>query len=324
MPLPADLRAAPSLVLAAAAEDLPVSAKGATSPWVYEPKWDGFRVAAVVTGGRARVWSRHGKDLTQAFPDLAAALVAQVPQDSVLDGEAVVWAQGALSFSHLQQRMGASARRAADLARQAPASLLLFDALVVGGEDLRAQPWAQRRAALEATADWTPPLQLSPTTRATGEAMDWFDTMHVAGVEGLMAKRDDQPYRGGRRLWTKVKRRETTEVVVGAVTGTVRRPTSFVAGRFDGKTLRIVGRSQVLKAPHQRELAQVLTEAADHPWPRRLRGRFGTDDVNITPVEPLVVVEVSADAARDNGVFRHSLRVVRVRPDLQPRDVDPF
>jgi ATP-dependent DNA ligase len=100
---------------------------------VYEPKWDGYRGLVFVTEVGARVQSRRGADLTQAFPDIAAAVRRQLPAGVVVDGELVVWGRAGLDFAALQQRMTATRVRAAELAVAAPATFLAFDLLAVGG-----------------------------------------------------------------------------------------------------------------------------------------------------------------------------------------------
>ncbi|TFV62568.1 UNVERIFIED_ORG: ATP-dependent DNA ligase [Bacillus sp. AZ43] len=296
---------------------------------VYEPKWDGYRLVIVRSGATTRVWSKQGRDLTDRFPDVAAAAVAQVPAGTVVDGEVVVWNGSRLDFGLLQQRIVSSPGRVRALATAHPASYVAFDLLAAGGEDLRSWKLSRRRAALEEmAARWAPPMQLSPATSDPAEARAWFDDFRAAGVEGLVAKGAGTRYAPGRREWLKVKSWETTEVVAGGVIGTVERPSQLVAGRYREGELVVVGRSTPLSPRQSEELAAVLTPATgDHPWPERIgTGRFGGGrlSVALTRVEPTVVVEVSADAALQAGVFRHPLRFVRVRPDLEPADLPPM
>ncbi len=295
---------------------------------LYEPKWDGYRLVVVRTGGTTRVWSRQGRDLSSRFPDVVAAAVAQVPPGTVLDGEVVVWNGSRLDFGLLQQRMVAAGGRIGPLAAAAPASYVAFDLLAAAGRDLRDQRLSRRRAALEGlAARWAPPMQLSPVTADPEEALRWSEDYRPAGVEGLVAKGATTPYRPGRREWLKVKSWETTEVVAGGVIGTLERPSQLVAGRYRDGELVVVGRTSPLSPRQAEELAAVLTAAGpDHPWPDRIgTGRFGGGrlSVPLTRVEPTAVVEVSADAALQAGVFRHPLRYVRLRPDLRPADVPP-
>ncbi|MGY2067090.1 ATP-dependent DNA ligase [Blastococcus sp. SYSU DS0619] len=294
----------------------------------YEPKWDGYRLVVVRDRSSTRLWSKQGRDLTDRFPDVAAAALAQVPAGSVVDGEVVIWNGDRLDFGLLQRRMVASAGHIAAQVAASPASYVAFDLLAAGGEDLRGRTFARRRAALEQLAGrWAPPLQLSPVTADAAEARQWFDDFRPAGVEGLVVKGAATRYAPGRREWLKVKSWETTEVLAGGVIGSLERPSQLVAGRYRDGELVVVGRTSPLSPRQSAELAAVLRPAGeDHPWPARIgTGRFGGGrlSVPLTRVEPAAVVEVSADAALQAGVFRHPLRFVRVRPDLRPEDLPP-
>ena len=147
-------------------------------------------------------------------------------------------------------------------------------------------------------------------------------------MEGLVAKSSTQPYEGGKRLWLKAKHVSELDVVCAAVIGPMERPTEIVAGLPIGGELRIVGRSSPLKAADSRTLSRWLRPAAVlHPWPAVVKGttldRFNRDasPTELTLVDP-VVVEVLADAAWSGQSFRHSLRFRRVRPELDPADVE--
>ncbi|MCU1668654.1 MAG: ATP-dependent ligase [Blastococcus sp.] len=295
----------------------------------YEPKWDGYRLVVVRTASSTRLWSKQGRDLTDRFPDVAAAALAQVPAGTVLDGEVVIWNGSRLDFGLLQHRMVTAAGRIGPLVAAHPASYVAFDLLAAGGTDLREQRLTRRRAELEAlAARWAPPLQLSPSTADPAEARQWFDDFRPAGVEGLVAKGAATRYAPGRREWLKVKSWETTEVLAGGVIGPIDRPSQLVAGRYRDGELVIVGRSSPLSPRQSTELAAVLTAPTTaHPWPERIgTGAFGGGKLSVplTRVDPSVVVEVSADAALQAGVFRHPLRFVRVRADLRADDLPPI
>ena len=296
---------------------------------VYEPKWDGYRLVIVRQAASTRVWSKQGRDLTDRFPDVVAAAVAQVPAGSVVDGEVVIWHGDRLDFGLLQRRMVTAANRIGALVAAHPASYVAFDLLAAGGADLRGERLSRRRAALEAMAQrWAPPLQLSPSTSDVEEARRWFHDFRPAGVEGLVAKGAGTRYAPGRREWLKVKSWESTEVIAGGVIGPVGAPSQLVAGRYRDGELVVVGRSSPLSSTQSAELAAVLTPAGDdHPWPERIgTGAFGGGrlSVPLARVAPTAVVEISADAALQAGVFRHPLRFVRLRPDLRPEDVPPI
>ncbi len=296
---------------------------------LYEPKWDGYRLVVVRGGASTRIWSKQGRDLTDRFPDVVAAAVAQVPAGTVLDGEVVIWNGSRLDFGLLQQRMSTPAGRIGALVATAPASYVAFDLLAAGGTDLRGQRLARRRAELERlAARWAPPLQLTPVTADVEEARRWVDDFRPAGVEGLVVKGAGTRYAPGRREWLKVKSWETTEVVAGGVIGPIGAPSQLVAGRYRDGELVVVGRTSPLSPAQSAELAAVLSPAGDgHPWPERIgTGVFGGGrlSVPLTRVAPTAVVEISADAALQAGVFRHPLRFVRVRTDLRPEDLPPI
>jgi ATP-dependent DNA ligase len=325
--LPPDLAGPVAVELAKPVRAIP-PAHALSGGCLYEPKWDGYRLVIVRSGSATRVWSKQGRDLTDRFPDVVAAAVAQVPAGTVLDGEVVVWNGSRLDFGLLQQRMVTARGRIGPLVAAHPASYVAFDVLATGGADLRGERLSRRRAALETLAErWAPPLQLSPVTADPDEARRWFDDFRAAGVEGLVAKGAGTRYAPGRREWLKVKSWETTEVLAGGVIGPVEQPSQLVAGRYRDGELVVVGRTSPLSPAQSAELAAVLTPAGnEHPWPERIgTGRFGGGrlSVPLTRVVAAVVVEVSADAALQAGVFRHPLRYLRVRPDLEPGDLPP-
>ena len=211
----------------------------------------------------------------------------------------------------------------------APGLLRRLRPVDLGEQDLRPHPWRDRRAALEDLAStWRPPLQLSPYTDDYDTALEWLVDYRVAGVEGLVAKGAGSPYRPGSRDWIKVRSRENLDVIVGAVIGPASRPEAVVAGRYtDTGELVIVGRTTALSTRQAKQLATVLTPAAtgEHPWPPRIgSGHFDGGSLDITRVQPDVVVEVAADSALQAGRHRHALRLLRLRPDLAADDVDTF
>jgi ATP-dependent DNA ligase len=246
----------------------------------------------------------------------------------VIDGEAVIWSQGRLNFTALQQRLGAGPKTLPGLVAAAPANYVAFDVLAVAGYDARDLPLSQRRALLEELANgWEPPLSLPPTTTDPSVAEQWFEELPHTGIEGLVIKHLHQPYKPGVHSWLKLKHRETVDIICGAVIGPRTQPSEVVAGLVLDGELRIVGRSTPLKAREGRELARWLhPPKGEHPWPTSVKGtaldRFNRDKepVALTLVEP-VVVEVSADTAWSGRSFRHPLRMLRARPELDPSEV---
>ncbi|MFF1344353.1 hypothetical protein ACFVYT_42320, partial [Streptomyces sp. NPDC058290] len=225
---------------------------------------------------------------------------------------------GALSFEGLQRRAAARARRAPALTAKLPAFFVAFDVLQIDGRQLLDLPYVQRRTRLEALfADHglTSPWTLCPMTTDAAKAREWLESWtDVSGVEGIVVKPLTSRYEPGRRgAWTKVRRRDTTEAIIGAITGTLTRPQLLVLGRYDHTgRLRAVGRTVPLRTDAARLVAEHLT-AADpgHPWEGvTFAATWGSRDVlDVRLVRPELVAEVSADAAVDRGgVWRHPLR----------------
>jgi ATP-dependent DNA ligase len=243
----------------------------------------------------------------------------------VLDGEAVVWADGRLSFDHLQHRMATRASRGAPPGPAA--SYVAFDVLAAKGEDLRRFTFSARRQRLERlAASWAPPLQLCPSTADREQALAWAEDYRAAGIEGLVVKPAAGRYTSGRSEWIKVKNRKTREVIVGAVTGPLASPTAVIGGVLRGGELTVVGRTGQLTAAQSRDLAAHLAPAgSDHPWPDEISpGVFGQRKrVTIIKVDPTLVLEVASDPALQAGRYRHAMRYLRLRADMDPADIEP-
>jgi ATP-dependent DNA ligase len=282
----------------------------------WEPKWDGMRVLALADGAATALRSRHGEDLTLAFPEVVAAVAAHVPAGTVLDGELVVRRDGRLDFGALQHRL-ATRRTAGYAARHAPAEYLAFDLLLREHVDRRDQPLLERRRALAELAErWPAALSLSPLTADVDVAAGWFRDLAGTGADGLVAKGLDQPYRGGARDWLKVKHRSAVDLVATAVTGPVDQPDALLLALPVGGELVPVGRSRAVGAVAALALARVLTPAA---------GRGATADPGstvATAIAPLVV-EVSADVRWSRGALAGPAQFLRARPELHPDEVDP-
>ncbi|MFD9622902.1 ATP-dependent DNA ligase [Streptomyces virginiae] len=214
-----------------------------------------------------------------------------------------------------------------------PAYFVAFDLLQHDGQELLTRPYAERRALLEnlfsehvLTAPWT----LCPMTTDLSKAREWLESWtHVSGVEGILIKPLNSRYLPGYRGWTKTRRRDTTEAIVGAITGTLTRLQLLVLGRHDETgRLRPVGRIVSLRPDAARQVAEYLTAAAPgHPWTgAKFSATWGSRDIlDTTLVQPALVAEVSADRAVDHGgIYRHPLRFQRLRLDVGLEDVPGF
>jgi bifunctional non-homologous end joining protein LigD len=189
--------------------------------WAFEFKWDGVRVLVWVDGGRARALSRNGHDITGSFPELRRLGEAIGSDQVLLDGELVVLdPDGTPRFSRLQHRLQVgSAAGVARAAERDPASVILFDLLHLNGRALLAAGYDERRGLLEGLGLSGPDWGVTPSfTEETGA--DVLSIATAVGMEGVVAKRRDSPYRAGKRSkeWVKTKAQRTQEVVVGGWT----------------------------------------------------------------------------------------------------------
>ena len=251
-----------SPMLAKLARELPVA-----DGLFYEPKWDGFRCIVFKDGDEVELGSRNERPLTRYFPELVAALVAQLPDRCVLDGEIVVAGPAGLDFDALSQRIHPAASRIALLAEQTPASFVAFDLLAEGQSDHRGDPYAERRRRLEALlAKTRPPVHLTPATTEPEVARDWFSRFEGAGLDGVVAKPGDLSYREGERVMVKVKHERTADCVVGGFRwhkdgGVVG---SLLLGLFDEHgVLHHVGVASGFSAARRRELVAELEAYRD-------------------------------------------------------------
>src|SRR2546427_13146185 len=154
-------------MLAKLADELPIG------PIVYEPKWDGFRAVVFRSGSEVFIQSRDLRPLDRYFPELHEALLAALPDGCVLDGEIVIATPHGLDFDALQLRLHPAASRVAKLAKETPAAFVAFDAIAIGGRDLRDAPQVERRAQLErALGAMKAPIHVTPMTRDRAVAVE--------------------------------------------------------------------------------------------------------------------------------------------------------
>src|SRR5688500_3013868 len=228
----------------------PMLAKAATKlptgeGFYYEPKWDGFRCIVFRDGDEVELGSRNERPLTRYFPEVVAAVKEHLPARCVADGEIVIATPTGLDFEALQQRIHPAASRITKLAHETPASLVAFDLLALGDEDLRGTPLRERRARLEdALAGVRPPVHLTPATTDEQTADDWFSRFEGAGLDGVVAKPLDLTYREDERVMLKVKHSRTADVVLAGFRWHKTGPIigSLLLGLYDeGGVLHHVG-----------------------------------------------------------------------------------
>jgi len=353
-------------MLARAVAGVPRAAGDGDDGWSYEPKWDGFRCIVFRDGDDVELGSRNTKPLTRYFPEVVEALLAALPERCVVDGELVVVRPDAadeqgtgtrLDFDRLQDRIHPAASRVALLSEQTPASLVVFDLLALGDEDLTGRPLEERRRLLEdalgdasrtrvtSAADLTTSsgVYLSQTTRDPDEAQRWFEVFEGAGLDGVVAKPLASTYQPDKRGWTKIKHERTADVVVAGYrlhkTSTDERPLlgSLLLGLYgDDGTLHHVGVAASFTTARRAELVDELKPLeiplTQHPWARwqtdatsgdsRLPGGVSRwnakKDLSFVPLDPVLVAEVRYEHMEGDR-FRHTARLVRWRDD---RDAD--
>jgi len=222
--------------------------------WTYEPKWDGFRCLVFRDEEGVQLQSREERPLGRYLPELVNLLESAPPPSFVADGEVVIVRPGGLGFDELLQRIHPAASRVAKLAAQWPATLILFDLLADGVDDLRDAPISERRERLTVVASRIgaaaapqelsklnpgPELLLTPWTDDVALAERWFADEAGIGQDGVIAKPRDLTYRPGDRAMVKVKHRRSVDCVVGGYRLNKERDGvgSLLLGLYDGDTL---------------------------------------------------------------------------------------
>lgn len=323
-------------MLAKAVKSLPIG-----PGYLYEPKWDGFRCVLFRDGDEVVLGSRGEKPLTRYFPELEAAARAHLPARCVLDGEIVIPRGNRLDFDALLARIHPAASRVEALSRQTPASFVAFDLLALDDDALLDAPFVERRRVLEhALRDARPPVHLTAVTDDDRLAQRWFALFEGAGLDGVVAKARDLPYRPDQRVMLKVKHERTADCVVAGFRWHKSGPVvgSLLLGLYDAQArLQYVGVVAAFSARRRKELVDELEPyrrdaTADHPWagwaspgsgdPERMPGaqsRWSAGkDLSWVPLRPQRVVEVRYDHMEGRR-FRHTAQFVRWRPDRDPR-----
>ena len=289
-----------------------------------EWKWDGIRAMAVRVEGEARLYSRDGNEISGAFPEIPAALGV----DAVLDGELLVRGEGGVgSFNALQQRLGRKTVTAA-LRQQYPVFLRCYDLLFEGAEDLRAQPFRQRRQRLEALAEKLNPAHFDLSPMLQAESVETLASLRAnppdPAIEGLMLKRHDSAYVAGRRtgLWFKWKREAATAdcVLMYAQRGHGKRSSfysdfTFGAWAADGRLLP-VGKAYF-------GFTDAELKWLDEWVRKHTTARFGP----VREVEKALVLEVAFDSIgpstrHKSGLAMRFPRISRIRADKPAAEAD--
>ena len=286
--------------------------------WQYEPKWDGFRGILENASGELRLRSRNARPLLRYFPELRP-LELLLPPVSALDGEIVIERDGVLDFDAMQTRLHPAESRVRKLSAEIPARFVAFDVLVWRGKEIWREPLSKRRTKLERSARL---FGLSPATRDRGEALAWLERFEAIGLDGVVAKRLDLPYRAGSRdAVVKVKPEKTADCVVVGLRWKSRpdRIATLLLGLYGEKgEVDYVGSAAVAPARHEQIAARVLPLLENAPERRFSEpNRWGGGELEEAAVRPELVVEVRYDKVQSNR-FRHGTKLIRFRDDKNP------
>ena len=304
----------------------------------YEPKWDGFRSIVFRDGGEVELGSRNERPMTRYFPELIAAIKAEMPEKCVVDGEIVIATDHGLNFDALQQRIHPADSRVRMLAESTPASFVAFDLLALGDDDYTGRPFAERRAALvEALSGAGRSVHVTPATDDIDKAERWFTEFEGAGLDGVVAKPKDGTYQPDKRVMFKIKHERTADCVVAGYRLHKSGPDaigSLMLGLYRGDILVSVGVIGAFPMARRKELfvelQPLVTDFEGHPWdwaaheagqrtPRKGEGsRWNAGkDLSFVPLRPERVVEVRYEHMEGER-FRHTAQFNRWRPDRTP------
>lgn len=310
--------------------------------WLYEPKWDGFRCLVFRDDDHLELTSRNERPFTRYFPELLDPLRAALPDRAVVDGEIVIPdAHGrGLDFDALLQRIHPAESRVRRLAAETPAHYVAFDLLALGDDALVDRPLAVRRDGLTKTLRTGDSVHLTPASTDPTVAAEWFGRFEGAGLDGVVAKRLEEPYRPDQRALIKVKHQRSADCVVAGyrVHKDGEGVGSLLLGLHDDDgVLQHVGVAASFAKAFRRQLREELEPLTDdalegHPWRswQEWQAREGGGrqpgatsrwnagkDLSWVAVRPERVAEV-AFGQLENGRFRHGVTFQRWRPDREP------
>ena len=286
--------------------------------WLHEIKFDGYRIGCRLRGGRVALTSRNGKDWTAAFPEIAGAAVRLDAREALLDGEvAMILPDGRTSFQALQNALTATASRASLV-------YFVFDLLRLDGRSLEALPLEERKARLRALVGRRKTGRIRYADHVVGRGEAFFAQACRLGLEGIVSKRRDQPYRPGRGGgWLKTKCIRRQEFVIGGFTdpeGTRAGLGALVIGYYDGPRLVFAGKvgtgfTTALALDLRRQLDAIAQPRCpfDPPPPGQLGRRAHW-------VTPALVGEVAFTEWTTEGRIRHP-SFQGLRRDKRPREV---
>jgi len=272
--------------------------------WVYEIKFDGYRMMASIDHGKVQLRSRNNLDWTSTLPDIAKDLGKLRIQQAIIDGElCYIDEQGRSSFQHLQNALP---RGLGKPGKPEHLVFYVFDVLFQDGADVRQETLLERKQRLRLILGSKPPARLRYSDHLEADGRTALLHACSTGLEGLIAKRPDAPYRSGRgRDWLKLKCQQRQEfVIVGMIraSGTRQGFRSLVLATRDGGGLKYAGRVGTgFSVESLRQLAAMLAprsvEKSPLADPPRLPG--------VTWVKPDLVCEIEYTEMTADGSLRH-------------------
>ena len=286
--------------------------------WLWELKLDGFRALACREEDQTRLVFRRGRDAADKFPEIAQAVGAIGADDFILDGELVIQdGDGKPIFQKLLERSTiTSTQQIQHLAQSSPAVYYAFDLLRLDGKDLRGLPLKDRKALLHQLLPKEGRVRVVDHVEEQGEAL--LEAVRAKGLEGIVGKKADQPYRGGRGPdWVKVA---FTSISDFAVVGYAEEFGALHLAVHDAKGFVYAGKVGAGFGPKQQKAVRAELTAAKRDTPP-CRGPL-TDDKDVVWTEPILAVEVRYKNW-PVGLSPREPVLLRFRPDKRPEECVP-
>ena len=293
--------------------------------WLHEIKYDGYRIGARLRAGRVTLRSRNGRDWTGAFPEIARAAAELDAGDALLDGEvALVLPDGRTSFQALQNASGAAGVGRGSLA------YFVFDLLRLDGTRLDRLPLEERKARLRALLGRrAKDARIRYAAHVIGRGGAFFERACRLGLEGIISKRRDAPYRPGRGgAWLKTKCARRQELVIGGFTdpeGARAGIGALLVGHYDGGRLIFAGKVGTGFTRTSALALRARLDAIRRREPPFEGGPAGWRRTRAHWVEPRLVAEVAFTEWTADGKIRHpSFQGLRAdRPATAVRREEP-
>jgi bifunctional non-homologous end joining protein LigD len=279
--------------------------------WLFEVKWDGYRAIAEIEKGKVALYSRNGNSFVKAYPPIKEALQKTFKNDCVLDGEIVALAEEKVSFNALQYYKE----------KKAPLQYVVFDLLYLNGEDLRDKPLSLRKELLRSIIPSKGPILFSDHIEAEG--VSFFETIKKQGLEGIMAKDNNSPYREGTRSgeWLKIKAVQEQEAIIVGYTdprGSRKLLGALVLAVYDGKKLKYIGHSGGgFGGEEIKDLYKKLQKIEVKKSPLKEKVPVNSP---ITWVKPKYVCQLRFSEWTKDGRMRHPI-YLGLRTDKEPTEV---